>query len=156
VYGDSVRFLKLRWRWCQATVALVAAVPILVFGSPQASGVGLPAETLVRPWHLDPGHSEDKRGVRIAVTSGYCYGEGRPHIDHVKVVETGVPGGRDKGRAIITVFEHEPPFRDAEALCRDLGLTLRKFVRLRRPVARLSLYDGSSRPPRLVAPRGGG
>jgi hypothetical protein len=101
-------------------------------------------------------HRAGRNGVWVAVTSGYCYGEGRPHIDHVSVVESGGTAGGGQGRAVITVFEHYPPLRDTEDICRDLGLTLEKFVRLRRPAATLSLYDGSSRPPRPVGGAGRG
>jgi hypothetical protein len=127
---------------------LVLALAAGVWICPVASATK-PAETLARPWRLLSSHSPERPGVWIAVEGGYCYGEGRPYIDHVKVVERGPAPGRHRGRATITVFEHYPPIKGE--LCEGIGLTLERFVPLRRPAADLLLYDGSSRPPRLIA-----
>lgn len=147
--------MRKRWPRCSAFV-LFACVIAMVTGDPEALALGMPAETLARPWHVSRAHSGEKVGVWIAVTNGYCYGEGKPHIAHIKVVERGVAGGHRQGRAIITVFGHYPAIGNAEGECRDIGLTLERFIRLRRPVARLSLYDGSLTPPRLVIRRSDG
>jgi hypothetical protein len=148
-----MRFMKSRGWWCRAAVALSVGVPLMVFGKSEALAVGTPAETFAAPWHLSRAHATSKYRIWVVLTSGYCYGAGKPHIAHVKVVERGAPGGRRRGRAVITVFEHDPPIRNAEGECAGIGLTLEKSVRLRRPVARLSLYDGSSQPARLVVRR---
>lgn len=115
-----------------------------------------PAETLVRGWHLSHAHGVEAHGIWVAVVSGFCLGERRPHIDHVKVVERRSARGRSAERAIITVFEHYPKRRDSEAPFKDLGLTLERFVPLGGAVEKLSLYDGSSKPPRLVTRRSSG
>jgi hypothetical protein len=111
------------------------------------------AETRTRPWHVGHGPGSDPRILWVAVRSGYCYGDPKPQIDHIKVIESAATGGR-YGRAILTVFEHYPAPSQAAGLCQDVGLTLKKPVRLGRPVERLALYDGSFNPPRLIADRG--
>jgi hypothetical protein len=134
-------------------VALLAAGSDASAGPPGPPTVR-PAQNLVRPWHLSHAHDVGSRGLWVAVTSGFCFREPRPHIDHVKVVEQGAKGGAGHGSAIVTAVVHYPA-RDTSKPCQDLGLTLEKFVRLRRPVARIAIYDGAPQPPRLVRGPGG-
>jgi hypothetical protein len=130
---------------CQCTVSGASAVSAVTSASKTA-------QTLARPWHVSHAHGSRSHVLWVSVISGYCYGKPKPQIAHIEVVERGAAGGR-QGRAVITVFERYPAQADAGGVCEDLGLRLEKAVHLRRPVAKLSLFDGSSRPPRLVAAR---
>jgi hypothetical protein len=125
---------------CGSTVSAASRLPLS----------SRPAQTIPRPWHLIRARPADPRRVRVAITSGYCSGEPKPHIDHTKLVEGPATRKEPGGSAIITVYVHFPERPDTEALCADESLELEARVQLRRPAATLYLFDGSSSPPRLV------
>lgn len=103
------------------------------------------------------------RTVTIRVGSGYCIGEPKPRIHHVKIVERPRTAQRPFKSTVLTVYvihpEYErpvpPPDTDHVSynVCAGLGFDLVKRVKLKRPVAGLRLFDGSFSPPRKAWPR---
>jgi hypothetical protein len=136
--------------------------------------VTFPSRVIPAPWqpeYLDSKPPlEDKPPVYakghvfgLFVGSGYCAGDPEiPRIDHVEVVERPKTKARPFKSAVITAFLFLPEYK-AQAVegeegptyataCADLGLTLTKRVRLKRPAKDLVIYDGSYSPPRRVWP----
>ena len=117
-----------------ATVAAWLALP--------APAVAERVEGTVR-WQLATDRDRlttQTRQVRISVTYGACTGEpGKPRVR------------RTRRSVVITVplppVEPPPP----GVACPDIGYEKRMTVRLRGPLGRRALRDGSSRPPRFVA-----
>lgn len=103
------------------------------------------------------------RTVTLMIASGYCIGEPKPEVHHVKVVERPLTKQRPVKSALITAYvvhpEYERPVPPPNTehviynVCAGIGFDLTKRITLKRPVAELRLFDGSFSPPRKVWPR---
>lgn len=97
--------------------------------------------------------------LAVAVLTGFCLGEPKPVIDHIRVVERPKTPERPFRSAVITVFVRFPaPTEVVGAVnsgephpgCAGLGYSLRRRIKLKRPVRELFVFDGAHTPPRRV------
>lgn len=95
-----------------------------------------------RPWHLE--RNLGKKSVEISFSWIDC-GEHSTPSKHAQVVER-------PGRAIVTALVHVPAHPPGTP-CQRARRRGSIHVHLRRPVAKLKLYDGSYTPPRLRSPK---
>lgn len=95
----------------------------------------------------------------LHISTGYCVGEPPPVIARVRVVERPKTVERPFKSAVVTAFVRFPAPTEVVGTvteggpqpgCAGLGLTLRRRVRFKRPVARLFVFDGSRVPLRRV------
>jgi hypothetical protein len=89
--------------------------------------------------------------LTLEVSTGYCVGELKPVLDHVRLVER--PKARPEQQAkvsVITVFVRHPSPAPGE-WCFGIGLDFPETISLKRPVAGMSIFDGSFSPPRKVS-----
>lgn len=103
------------------------------------------------------------RTVVLRIFSGYCLGEPKPEVHHVTIVERPPTEELPFKSAVLTAyvvhpaFEREVPPSNTEHVihnaCAGVGFDLFKRVKLKRPVSKLRLYDGSFSPPLKVWPR---
>lgn len=112
-------------------------------------------------WSLGRGPTTvpDRRSLGVGITSGYCVGEPPPAFDHAKIIERPKTARYPFGSAVVTAFLRFPdPLEVAGSInrgepvpaCLGIGSDFLHYVRLKRPVARLALFDGSFSPPRRV------
>jgi hypothetical protein len=120
---------------------------------------------LTAHWHTMSRFDATTQGHTLVIyfaTPGYCVGEPRYALDHVKIVERPRTGKRPFGSAVITPFLFRPAFervvpgREGNVIygvCADIGGGRAKLrVRLKRPANRLIFYDGSFDNPHRVYP----
>lgn len=102
-------------------------------------------EVVIRPvpWRLS-----SFGGPRVVVlrnSVGYCVGDPKPRVDHIKVIE--------HPKAIfITTYIGFPPPRQPSEQCAGVRLILEKRLRLKqaidgRTIPSIKLFDGSTSPP---------
>jgi hypothetical protein len=130
---------------------VIAVLPFLLF-STLASARGAEVE---RARVLGYGE-EIGRTVGLSIeTAGYCLGNPKPRVDHLKVIEHGASGKWPRGYVVVTAFVIYEKSREAEEAegrlpCKGLGDTLVKHFKLRRTAAGLPILDGSRRPYKRV------
>ncbi len=149
-------------RWFAGTLALAGG--ILAFGAAGASGweyVTGPPKVVEVAWNLPYGIElgPKQRRFEIYVDSGFCSGEPHPVFDHFEVAEKPKSSRRPRGAAVITAYIRFPAptevrgeVREGEPspACAGLGYGITGHVRLKRPAARVALFDGHATPPRRV------
>lgn len=105
------------------------------------------------------GRFPTRKSLLVSVLTGYCLGEPLPVVDHVRVIERPKTAKRRIRSAAVTVFVRFPAPTEVVGTvnegepqpgCAGLGLRLRTRIKLKRPVARLFVFDGSREPPRRV------
>jgi hypothetical protein len=147
-----------------APTAITAA--LLVSGATASAWeyvVGPPRESVV-PWGF---HSGDKPGVdgprtlTVWLSTGTCVGEKPPVAGPVTVQELPVSTANPRPTVIITTNQIKPaPIEvsgevkpgEVAGACADLGYSIPKRIKLKRPVAGMVFFDGSLSPPRRVKP----
>ena len=162
----------MRRPWIRGAIAwtLIAIAAVVVMRAPTAAALEfetVPAKVEPNRWStgpVPPARTPFKgRTVELNIFSGYCIGDPKPRIDHVRVVERPATAALPFKSALITVFlrypEHQrviPPPDPGNVVynaCAGLGLNLRKRIKLRRPTENLRLFDGADSPPRRVWPK---
>lgn len=120
------------------------------------------AKVEVARWRLGRGKRVPPvkgKTLTIGVLTGYCLGEPRPVIDHIRVVERPETVKRPFKSAVITAFVRFPAptevvgtVNEGEPVpgCAGLGYGLSRRIKLKRPVRRLFIFDGNRSPPRPV------
>lgn len=146
---------------------------LAALGAPTASALEyeeVPAEVKPAPIvarHLNernsPTTTPGRRTFSFAVQTGYCVGDPKPRIDHVRVIERPKTADRPFKSSVITAFllhparlrtipPSPPPPKVIYNVCAGLGLSLMKRIRLKRPAADLFFFDGSYPHPHRVWP----
>jgi hypothetical protein len=109
-------------------------------------------------WYAEP----TGRRATVRVEGGYCVGEEPPTVARIRIREKPALGGGRTAKAIVTVFlsgeqAHEPGAvtggeRSPEQmnLCLGVGEQIDSSIKFKRPVERLSIFDGSAHPPRPI------
>jgi hypothetical protein len=139
------------------SVALISVSGLTAWGNASA-----PQRVEPAPWQgpIAP-MPKGVRVFRLSITAGYCAGEQPPEIDHIDVTERRTSVKKPFKSAIITTFLRFPTSGEVGSLsnleklqqpCADIGLRLRRVIKLKRPVRDLVLFDGSYSPPRRVWP----
>jgi len=142
-----------------AALSLLAAAPAFAW----EYVVGPPREETV-PWLFSgPPGSEGPRTVTLSLNTGLCSGEKPPVAGPVTVVELPISAAHPRPTAIITTRQIVPapvevsgevkPGEPGPA-CADLGYSISKRIKLKRPVAHMVFFDGFYGPPRQVKPLG--
>ena len=131
-------------------LAAISAMSLVVLSGVTACGSSASPKHesagTVRIVHWGINRQLGKRTVRIAAAVPYCgYDRPKPRVQRIRKVER-------PGRAVITMFVFFP--RVGKGGCTDVELGVMKTVRLKRPLSKISLYDGSVTPPRKRWPRG--
>lgn len=159
--GDALHSLRVRVTAVNAAgesePAVSAAVKVdtawhWVRGSPKVKPL---------PWWLRRSARSSRRGkwLTVGISAGYCVGEPRPVIDRVRVVERRKTAKRRFRSAVVTVFVRFPAPTEVVGkvnpgepipACAGVGYRLSRTVKLKRPVSRLFVFDGSRTPPRRV------
>jgi hypothetical protein len=120
---------------------------------------------LASRWYQLLGYAKDQtRGdhwLNIAVEDGYCSGERPPHLSGVRVIERPKTTARPFKSAVIQAFVvpagravtsgHELQTQTVQS-CAGLGWGVERWIRFKRPLRELFLYDGNVVPPRRVWP----
>jgi hypothetical protein len=132
-----------------------------------------PPKVEIASWSIGPLRKSDPqvkgKTLTISVSSGFCDGEPPPVIDHISVVERPKTAERPFKSAVITAFVRFPAPTEVVGTvnkgepvpgCAGLGYNLRRRIKLKRPVARLFIYDGNHslrklilRPQKKVGPK---
>jgi hypothetical protein len=126
--------------------------------------VGPPKEEPV-PWLIqDAPGSDGPRTMTVTLNTGTCSGEKPPVAGPVSVVELPISAAHPRPTAIITTHQIVPapvevsgevkPGEPGPA-CADLGYSIPKRIKLKRPVAGMVFLDGFYSPPRRVKPPAG-
>jgi len=153
-------------KWVGAACGLLVAVCALGALAPVASGwefVKGPPKVESAPWHplLSGSHNPRTHVLGLSISTGYCAGEPPPELDHVQVVERPKSAKSPSKSAVITAYVRFPAPMEVEGevkpgepqpVCGGIGVGIFKLIKLKRPVAGLSLFDGSFSPPRRVRP----
>lgn len=144
-------------------MAAAVAVVLLLWADPSQSRsqtVGPTQEHKVSwgLWH-PAGTQHDGRVLTISLVSGYCVGERRPEAGKASVVELPADAAHPRPRTIITAHviepvRHETKREKEEFECADIGLSIPKRIRLKRPIPGTVFLDGYYDPPRPVHPEG--
>jgi len=103
------------------------------------------------------------RAFTFSVPSGYCVGDPKPRIDHIRVVERPKTAERPFKSTVITAFllypahlriipPSPPPPHVVYNACSGIGLSFTRRIKLKRPAADLLFYDGSYQHPHRVWP----
>lgn len=87
-------------------------------------------------WHL--ARAPEGRVIHIFNSTGWCSGAPRPYIARVKTRET-------RTRVVLTLILANPPRK--KGVCAGVGFGVVRAVRLRSPLGRRVLFDGSQSPP---------
>jgi hypothetical protein len=88
----------------------------------------------------------NEKKARIVSEVGYCVGDQKPWIKHVKVRET-------SGVATILAQAAFPKQQDPKGFCAGVGLFIYRTVRFDHDLSDLRLYDARTDPPTLRWPR---
>jgi hypothetical protein len=140
--------------------AAAVAVVLVFFAAPAPAGSQTVGRTEERKiswdlWHPAAGQ-HDGRVLTISLISGYCVGERRPVAGKASVIELPVSQTHPHPRTIITAHVIAPVRHETNRGegCADLGLSIPKRVRLKRPIPGTVFLDGYYDPPRPVLPEG--
>ncbi len=99
------------------------------------------------------------RTFSFTIMTGYCLGDPKPRIDHIRVVERPKTATWPHGAAIVTAYLlfpaewHVVPPEHSEVIynaCAGLGLGISKRIKLDRPTEKMAFFDGSYDPPRRI------
>ncbi|MBS1675831.1 MAG: hypothetical protein JST08_00455 [Actinobacteria bacterium] len=121
-------------------------------GPPRVEKTSFSASREQPPWSTSG-------ALGIGVSSGMCVGEGRPYLSKVVVRERGPSSKLPFPSVVITTSVTFPSptmivgtvhAGEVSPACAGVGIGLGRHIRLRRPSARLHVYDGRQSPPRLV------
>ena len=145
-------------------IPAIATLALLTAASASAWELvtGPPRESVV-PWvfhsHDRPG-TEGQRTVKVWLNTGTCSGEVPPVAGPAPVQELPLSAANPHPTAIITTHQIEPAPREAVGevkpgepplACADLGYSMPKRIKLKRPVKGMVFLDGSFSPPRRIA-----
>lgn len=147
-------------------IVLATAVAIWPGAAAATEYEVVPVKVETAPWAAalpSKGKPPAKRHtVTLRIFSGYCLGEPKPEVHHVKVIEQPQTSQHSFKSAVITAYvvhpEYERPVQPPNTehvvynACAGVGFVLDKRIKLKRPVADLRLFDGSFSPPRKVWP----
>jgi hypothetical protein len=153
--------------WVSSVVTPVVIAATLFASAAPASAweyvVGPPRESVV-PWVFQSGDkpgAEGPRTVKVWLNTGYCSGEEPPVTGPATVVELPLSAEHPRPTAIITTRQirlapsevsGEVKPGEVAGACADLGYSMPKRIKLKRPVAGMVFLDGSSSPPHPVKP----
>jgi hypothetical protein len=131
-------------------VSLITFAPLESTAKATTAPEAFPAQDIpedVRPVPWGAPTIVGRRTIELGVSVGYCVGEPMPRIDHLRV-------SWRPDAAVVTVFVRFPAvhFNENE-FCAGVGLVMRKRVKLARPLAGRTLYDGATSPPQRRAIR---
>ena len=90
------------------------------------------------PWRLSSIDGQRVVGLRNSV--GYCVGDPKPRVDHVKVIE-------HLKSIFITTYVGFPALPQTSRQCAGVRLILRKRLRLKQAIEGRTIFDGSKAPP---------
>jgi hypothetical protein len=123
----------------RAATGIVVAIVALQRGP--TSTLAADNKGTVRPvsWRLSS--IDGQRAISLRASVGYCVGDSRPRVDHIKVVE------RSKS-VFITVYVRFPVPAETSGACAGVRLILTKRIQLKQTIGGRTIYDGSSAPPR--------
>jgi hypothetical protein len=130
--------------------AAIAMLPLLILFALPALARGAEIERARLLGYGDvAGHT-----VGVDVEAGWCVGQPKPRIDHLKVTEHGRSASWPKGYVVVTAFvirERSLEAEEAEAegrptTCKAVTANIFKHIKLRRPAAGLPILDGFRRP----------
>jgi hypothetical protein len=118
----------------------------------------IPAEVAPVHWSpfTKPGYlRKGLRSIRIGFEMDFCSPEAITSVDHIKVVERPKTKDRPFKSAVITVYKFTPEYKQVVneggvyvPTCQNGARGFYRYIRLKRPVQELFIYDGSYSPPR--------
>lgn len=132
------------WGWGLLIWALAG---LSISGSTPALGDPIKAGSMTRkePWRLSA--IQGQRNIRIMLSIPYCKGGPKPTVRRIVAAER-------KNSVVITVYVRYPATgRTDEVSCAGVRLRFRRRVRLRAPLERRRLLDGSEQPPTARWPK---
>lgn len=121
-------------------------------GPPRVETMAWGAQRPSPPWSTS-------KALAIGVSTGMCVGEAHPRLGRIKVRERPPSSRFPFPSAVITTSVVWPAPTEVVGTvhpgevgpgCAGIGTGAGRTIRLRRPVSRLFIYDGSQSPPRLV------
>lgn len=123
----------------RVAIGVTVAVAALQCGS--ASVLAANGEGTVRPvpWRLSS--IDGQQGIRVRASVGYCVGDPKPRVDHVKVVE------RSKSVFITTYVLFPEPAETSDS-CAGVRLVLTKRIQFKQALENRRIYDGGSARPK--------